>query len=59
MLFRYNDFTETVELGQRIVYIDVSQIEHSLMRMNATNFMRIVKSLLANCNLYFFLPFPG
>ena len=51
--FRYSDFTETIELGQRSVYIDVCQIKHSMMRIQTADYMRTVNSLLADCSLNF------
>ena len=51
--FLYNDFTESVELGQQSVDIDVSQTKHNVMRIKTTDYMRTVDSLLANCNLNF------
>ena len=50
---RNNDFAETVDQGQRSVYIDVSQLEHSMMQMKTTDGMRTVNTLLANCNRNF------
>ena len=42
-----------VEMCQRSVYIDVSQIKHSMMRMKTTDNMRTVNSSLPNCSLNF------
>ena len=49
-----NDFTNNIELGQRSVYIDVSQIEHTMVRMKKIpDHMRTVNTLLADCNRNF------
>ena len=51
--FRSNGFTEAVELGQRDVYIAVSQTKPNLMQMKKMEYIREVKTLLAYCNRNF------
>ena len=41
---RINDFTESVELGQWSVYIDVSLIEVNMMRMKTADYMQTVNT---------------
>ena len=43
-----NEITETVELVKQSIYDDVSQIEHNMMRMKTTNYMRTENTLPAN-----------
>ena len=46
--FAKSTSTETVELGHRSVYIDVSLIEHTMMQMKTMDHMRTVNTLIAN-----------
>ena len=46
-ILRSNVFAETLELGQRNVYISVSKVKHNMMRMKTTDYMWTVDTLLA------------
>ena len=47
------DFSDTVEIRQQGVYLDVSRTKHDIIQMKAPDYMLKVNTKLANCNLNF------
>ena len=48
------EFSETVEIRHRSIFIDISLKEHSIRQKKMMDDIRKVSTLLANCNQIFF-----
>ena len=47
------DFSDTVEIRWKGVYIDVSQTKHGIMQQKTSDYMLRVNTKFVNCNLNF------